>query len=74
MRPRRPLWDFAFEGGSRFTYVSSSASVPLSVIGVESLLKVGNGRSWLLALSWRIGTELGLLRMESEGSRISCAC
>lgn len=71
LRPRKPLCSLAFDGGSLFTYVSSSASVPLSFTGVESLLEVGIGRSCLFVTSSGMGAELVPV---NTGSRSSCVC
>jgi hypothetical protein len=43
--PRKPLWSLAFGAGRPLRKCSSSASVPLSLAGVESLAKEGN--AWI---------------------------
>lgn len=51
-RPLRPLWGRSFGGGRPLRKCSSSASVPLSLAGVDSLEKVGrpDGDGWLGSL------------------------
>lgn len=51
-RPLNPLWGRSFGGGRPLRKCSSSASVPLSLAGVDSLEKVGRPDSdgWLESL------------------------
>lgn len=73
--PRSPLCSLALGAGNLFMRFSSSASVPLSVVEVESLVKVGGGRSWSCTLpnSW-VGMELAGEANVSEGSSSSHFC